>query len=157
MNRHDDELSTADLVAPRDDVRARHDERMSGRAADVPPGERMGSAPSMEPADRPPDDAGRGARAADTPAREALFPGEEAEQLRNRWGDIQAGFVDEPRRAVEQADSLVAETMKRMAEVFARERATLEGQWDRGDEVNTEDLRIALQRYRAFFARLLSF
>jgi hypothetical protein len=57
---------------------------------------------------------------------------------------------------VEQADELVASAMKRLAEVFASERSALEGQWDRGDDVSTEDLRIALQRYRAFFDRLLS-
>jgi len=57
---------------------------------------------------------------------------------------------------VEQADGLVAQAMKRLAEVFAQERSKLEGQWDRGDNVSTEDLRIALQRYRTFFHRLLS-
>ena len=69
---------------------------------------------------------------------------------------VQAGFVDEPRKAVEQADGLVASTMKRLAESFARERANLEQQWDRGDNISTEDLRIALQRYRSFFHRLLA-
>ena len=63
---------------------------------------------------------------------------------------------DEPRRAVEDADALVASAMKRMAEVFASERSQLEGQWDRGDDVSTEDLRIALQRYRSFFGRILA-
>ena len=77
-------------------------------------------------------------------------------ELRNRWTDIQAGFVDEPRHAVEQADSLVAEAIKRLAETFANERNQLEGQWDRGGDVSTEDLRQALQRYRSFFSRLLS-
>ena len=72
------------------------------------------------------------------------------------WSAIQAAFVDEPRRAVEQADSLVASAMKRLAEVFAEERSKLEHQWDRGDNVSTEDLRIALQRYRSFFHRLLA-
>lgn len=85
-----------------------------------------------------------------------LFPSEEASDFRTRWDAIQAGFVDEPRQAVEQADSLVAGAMKRLAEMFAEERANLEGQWDRGDDVSTEDLRLALQRYRSFFGRLLS-
>jgi hypothetical protein len=76
--------------------------------------------------------------------------------LRARWDAVQAGFVDEPRRAGEQADSLVAAAMKRHAETFAQERSQLEGQWDRGDDVSTEDLRLALQRYRSFFGRLLS-
>jgi len=85
-----------------------------------------------------------------------LFPSEELSGLRSRWKEIQTAFVDEPRKAVEQADGLVASAMKRLAEVFANERAGLEKQWDRGDSVSTEDLRVALQRYRSFFDRLLS-
>ena len=85
-----------------------------------------------------------------------LFPNNELDELRNRWTTVQAAFVDEPRRAVEQADGLVAAAMKRLADVFAEERSNLEQQWDRGDNVSTEDLRIALQRYRSFFQRLLS-
>jgi hypothetical protein len=85
-----------------------------------------------------------------------LFPNHELENLRTRWKEIQTAFVDEPRKAVEQADSLVASAMKRLAEVFAEERSKLEKQWDRGDSVSTEDLRVALQRYRSFFHRLLS-
>ena len=85
-----------------------------------------------------------------------LFPNAELEGLRARWKEIQTAFVDEPRKAVEQADGLVASAMKRLAEVFAEERSGLEQQWDRGDSVSTEDLRVALQRYRVFFDRLLS-
>ena len=85
-----------------------------------------------------------------------LLPENEVTDLRNRWMDVQTGFVDEPRRAVEDADALVAATMQRLAEIFSSERAELEGQWGRGDDVSTEDLRVALQRYRAFFGRLLS-
>jgi hypothetical protein len=85
-----------------------------------------------------------------------LFPTNELENLRLRWKEIQTAFVDEPRKAVEQADGLVASAMKRLAEVFADERSGLEKQWDRGDNVSTEDLRVAFQRYRSFFDRLLS-
>ncbi len=85
-----------------------------------------------------------------------LFPAAELDGLRNRWNEVQAAFVDEPRRAVEQADGLVASAMKRLAEVFAEERSKLEQQWDRGDNVSTEELRVALQRYRSFFHRLLA-
>lgn len=94
--------------------------------------------------------------AADAVEKTMLFRPEEAGQFRTRWTDVQGGFVDSPRSAVERADSLVAETMKRLAEMFAEERAKLETQWDRGDNVTTEDLRVALQRYRAFFDRLLN-
>lgn len=85
-----------------------------------------------------------------------LLPESEIGDLRSKWDNIQTSFVDEPRRAVEDADALVATAMKRLAEVFASERSQLESQWDRGDDVSTEDLRVALQRYRAFFGRLLS-
>jgi hypothetical protein len=87
---------------------------------------------------------------------EPLFAEDESQDFRFRWERIQAGFVDEPRMAVEQADELVATVIKRLAEVFAKERTSLEQEWDRGDDVSTEDLRIALRRYRSFFDRLLS-
>ena len=95
------------------------------------------------------------APAIDEQAAPLLSP-DETKDFRARWDATQVGFVDEPRRAVEQADSLVAGAMKRLAEMFADERAKLEGQWDRGDKVSTEDLRLALRRYRSFFGRLLS-
>jgi len=85
-----------------------------------------------------------------------LFAGADAERYRDRWSQIQAGFVDEPRRAVEDADALVAELMQKLAETFAAERGELERQWDTGGDVSTEDLRVGLQRYRSFFGRLLS-
>src|SRR5580692_7339596 len=84
----------------------------------------------------------------------ALFPDNELNDLRARWDKTQISFVDEPRAAVEQADSLVATVVKRIAEQFAAERAELEHQWDRGNDVSTEDLRQALRRYRSFFDRL---
>jgi hypothetical protein len=88
--------------------------------------------------------------------RERLFAGDEAEGYRSRWSEIQAAFVDEPRKAVEDADGLVAELMQKLAETFSDERSKLEQQWDRDGDVSTEDLRIGLQRYRSFFDRLLS-
>ena len=93
-----------------------------------------------------------------TPASEttALFPDDQLKELQTKWDDIQTGFVDEPRNAVERADGLVAHAMQQLAEAFARERATLERQWDSGDNISTEDLRVAFQRYRSFFRRLLS-
>jgi hypothetical protein len=95
-------------------------------------------------------------QAGETDERTALFSPDETNTLRGQWDSIQVGFVDEPRQAVEKADALVAGAMKRLAEVFAAERERLEKQWDRGDSVSTEELRLALRRYRAFFGRLLS-
>ncbi len=97
---------------------------------------------------------GSGAAREESPA--PLLPGEIAQELRGRWDQIQAGFVDEPRACVQQADELVALTMRRLAETFASERGRLEQQWDRGDDVSTEDLRQTLRKYRSFFQRLLT-
>jgi len=85
----------------------------------------------------------------------ALFSEPEMGAFRSQWSKLQTGFVDEPRRTVEDADKLVAAVMQRLAEGFANERSGLEKQWDSGDNVSTEDLRVALQRYRSFFDRLL--
>ncbi|HEU5103185.1 MAG TPA: hypothetical protein VFU22_29390 [Roseiflexaceae bacterium] len=86
----------------------------------------------------------------------SLLATDETHTFRSRWDTIQTSFVDEPRQSVEQADGLVAEVMQRLAEMFAEERDKLESQWNRGDDVSTEDLRLALRRYRSFFDRLLS-
>ncbi len=85
-----------------------------------------------------------------------LFPEDQLRDLQSRWNNIQTGFVDEPRTAVQDADALVASTMQQLAEAFSRERTKLEQQWGRGDSVSTEDLRVAFQRYRSFFRRMLS-
>ena len=85
-----------------------------------------------------------------------LFAQNDAQDFHSRWEKIQIGFVDEPRKAVELADGLVASAIKRLVEVFAAERQKLEAEWDKTDNVSTEDLRIALRRYRSFFDRLLS-
>ena len=86
----------------------------------------------------------------------ALFRDEENRGFHTRWDAIQTGFVDEPRAAVEQADALVGEMLKKLTDVFTAERTRLEEQWSKGDNVSTEDLRIALKRYRSFFERLLT-
>ena len=78
------------------------------------------------------------------------------QDFQTRWDRIQTGFVDEPREAVHQADELVAQAIKSLAENFAEARRKLEEQWDRGDNVSTEDLRVALRKYRMFFHKLLT-
>jgi hypothetical protein len=92
----------------------------------------------------------------DDDGRTPLFTDERSSQFRSRWTDVQAGFVDEPRSAVEQADGLVAEVMQQLAKTFADERTRLEAEWERQGDVSTEDLRQALRRYRSFFDRLLT-
>ncbi len=87
---------------------------------------------------------------------EPLLSGDLSASFQQRWEAVQTQFVDQPRGAVEEADALVASLMKQLAEDFAQERERLEAQWARGEDISTEDLRVALQRYRSFFQRLLS-
>ena len=103
-----------------------------------------------------PNDAGQAATATGDAGREPLLPHDQSERFTERWQEIQTSFVDQPRDAVAEADSLVADLMQRLAASFSNEREQLEGQWDRGNDVSTEDLRVALTRYRSFFDRLLS-
>lgn len=90
------------------------------------------------------------------PARMPLLSAEESRKLCSSWDAIQSSFVDEPKSAVARADRLVAGAIKQLAEVFAAERSKLEHQWERGEDVSTEELRVTLQRYRSFFQRVVS-
>ena len=102
--------------------------------------------------DRSRDEAeGRGRETA-TP----LLSDEDSGGFRARWERIQTAFVDDPRQSTEQADALVAEVMQRLAQMFNEKRSELEARWEQGSDPSTEDLRVALQRYRSFFERLLS-
>ena len=85
-----------------------------------------------------------------------LFLPDVAKGFRSRWDDVQRSFVDDPRQAVREADELVAQVMKSLAETFSHERAKLEAQVDQTDKASTENLRVVLRRYRSFFERLLS-
>jgi hypothetical protein len=97
-----------------------------------------------------------GAERPEVEDHEPLFSSDEGDRFTSRWREIQTSFVDEPRQSVEQADSLVADLMQQLAASFSQERERLEAQWDQGDSVSTEELRVALTRYRSFFDRLLS-
>ena len=89
-------------------------------------------------------------------ATEPLFSSSDAERYRDQWTGVQTEFVDRPREAVEQADRLVADLMQSLAAQFSETRVGLESQWNDSDDVSTEDLRVAMTRYRSFFERLLS-
>jgi hypothetical protein len=136
----------------------RRDERQPAPTNEIVDEPRIVAEPTSVPAAPPAvaRDPGAIAPAAAREPHDLLFPSEESVGYRSRWEAIQTGFVDEPRAAVEQADALVSQVVARLSEVFGRERETLEQQWGRGDNVSTEDLRIALKRYRTFFDRLLS-
>jgi hypothetical protein len=126
MSEQDERLHTEDIARASEPTRGRRDE------AD----ERRGDTPTA------------------SPGWSSLIGN--SEDLAVRWDAIQASFVDEPRHAVEEADALVAEAIRRIADSFSEERSRLESQWSQGDEVDTEDLRITLQRYRTFFNQLLA-
>lgn len=86
----------------------------------------------------------------------SLLEDVDADELRRRWDQLQGRFVDDPQQAVAEADSLVDEVIRKTTDRLASHRSSLEDQWARGEEATTEDLRQALQRYRAFFQRMLA-
>jgi hypothetical protein len=123
----EDRIQTGDLVAPPED-------------ADAPIGR----------------DASSGEQTAEPDGRlEPLFDQGRENELRERWHALQARFVDDPRDTVSEADSLVAELLRDLAQSFDDARSRLEEQWSSGEDVSTEELRITLKRYRSFFERLL--
>ncbi len=127
-------LSTADLAAPRK----------------APDGQDGSAGPGS--VDRDAD-----GRSGDAAGRRALLFGDgDANTFRQRWVEVQAAFVDDPQRAVQEGDALVAEVMQHLARVFSTEKERLESDWKQGRDAGTEDLRQAFQRYRSFFDRLLS-
>jgi len=156
-SRRDKEKEKASAGQPPADV-AGPDEGVRKKARS---GEAGGDARADE--DRPKRERGDGARAsrdreAGTDGNGALpelYDERRAESLRDRWQDLQGRFVDEPRETVEEADALVAEMLQELARGFADARSGLESQWSSGDDVSTEELRVTLRRYRAFFERLL--
>jgi len=78
------------------------------------------------------------------------------EELRPRWNDIQTSFVDEPRQAVYEADKLVTSAITQITAALHNECSAMQKQWADGPDVSTEELRMALQKYRTFFNRLMS-
>jgi hypothetical protein len=130
------------------------DDRSAPRGADpATSGTARGDAPDAVPS----GSTAPGGNTAPGPERHAsLLDDSELQSITMRWKDIQAEFVDEPSKAVQEADALVAELMQRLAQMFATERAELEGRWQGGSEVGTEELRQGLRLYRSFFERLLA-
>jgi len=156
-DQEDRTLSTADLADRNPDEAESSREETDGRHDQLVDETDPGRDPDHEnvTADAPSSAAKGSGTTPDADGTSPLFDRGDAQHFQSEWEAIQTGFVDEPRRAVEQADTLVADLMQRLAAGFAHERKQLEAQWDRGDDGSTEDLRLALQRYRSFFGRLL--
>lgn len=173
----DQKLTTADVAAsankqrpPRKEVGAARKERAAPQAdgdlqADAAP---QDDKPPPEDT-RPQDDTVTGTttrasaaatadRAPSTKREESdlapLFAEDVATEFRSRWDVVQRGFVDDPRQSVRAGDELVAQVIKSLVETFSGQRASVEG--ERADQASTENLRLALRRYRSFFERLLS-
>ncbi|MFD3546315.1 hypothetical protein ACFWUW_12005 [Streptomyces sp. NPDC058655] len=115
-----------------------------------------GRAADGSPADGADGDGRPGAGREATTDSEPLLGAAQAEGYRTTWSEIQGRFVDDPREAVRSADTLVAEVMQAFAGTLSEHRNGLEKQWDRGEQVATEDLRLALQAYRSLINRLLN-
>jgi hypothetical protein len=143
MSRERDEraLGTADLVASAEAPQAQQVETMRETSAREAEPQKSATTVEQHP---------QGEQLA------ALFTPDVAEDFRSRWDDVQISFVDDPKRAVQLADELVAQVMKSLAESFARQRSSIEAEVSGGEQVDTENLRVALRSYRSFFQRLLS-
>jgi hypothetical protein len=116
---------------------AREEDRVVERVDEVPAAAASGPAAGQEP-------------------RTHLVGADEHAGFVARWQEIQAEFVDEPRKAVHDADALVTDLMQRLAEMLAGEREQLESRMGASGDVSTEDLRQGLRRYRSLFERLLA-
>jgi hypothetical protein len=125
-----------------------------------PPAEAAAPVATDQPADAAqPADADQPADAAPVPggpataeAPEALLGSLDTAGIRNRFLDIQAGFIDEPRQAVEEAGRFVDDLVRQVADALQRQRGQLAGA---ADDASTEDLRLTLRAYRQFVDRLL--
>ncbi len=147
-------MATDEAVAPTDERIVETDEPVVEKADAVVAKEPVVAKDEPLGATAEPIATPRDGREAET--RASLFEHDRASDLRTRWSDVQTRFVDDPREAVKAADSLVEEVIRDLSSLFAAERSALETQWGRDQEVSTEDLRVALRRYRSFFERLLS-
>ncbi|MCW3815577.1 hypothetical protein ONA91_14045 [Micromonospora sp. DR5-3] len=141
--------ATERSAAPRDDALA------AGAAG-------YGSAgPAMVDPDASPGAAGAALAGATRPTRGAvpsdaatLFAPEIAQGFRDRWRDVQLRFVDDPRAAVDAAQSLVEEAIEALSAALRAQKSRL-GSWQESGSTDTEQLRVAVRDYRDFLDRVL--
>ncbi|WP_327418747.1 hypothetical protein [Streptomyces sp. NBC_01233] len=131
-------------------------EATADAAADEPGNLENGDVRPTDRTDRTDRTAGTGPADAADGVDEPLLGAEDTADYRKAWSEIQGRFVDDPQEAVRSADALVAEVMQTLARTFSAHKQGLEGQWGQGEQVATEELRLALQHYRSFFNRLLN-
>jgi len=136
-----------------DDEMREHNRRVDDDTSDDEARAERGRSQDMVHAERamPPDDPGK----APDGGTGTLIARDKSDSFEERWTEIQARFVDDPQDAVKEADQLVGDVVDSITKTFGDERGRLERQWSEGGDVGTEELRVALQRYRTFFQRLL--
>ena len=150
--RHETVDTTPDFEAPAQTARPAAESYQAPADTAQPPAESYDA-----PVETAPPAENRGAPASSLDSTDQmLFNDSELTDMRSRWTEVQSAFVDDPRDCVQKADGLVAEVVDKLTAGFAGARAHLEEQWSRGEEASTEDLRLALKRYREFFERLLA-
>jgi hypothetical protein len=150
MTTHDQQTETTNSTGDVESSTASTDSPTSTQ----PPAEQAGS-PTVS-THSPTGEARSPSAGTDSPAGESLFAEGELLGLRSRWDEVQSGFVDDPKECVQKADGLVSDVVDQLTTGFSEARSRLEAQWARGEEASTEDLRLALKRYREFFERLLA-
>ncbi|TPG35845.1 hypothetical protein [Mycolicibacterium hodleri] len=156
-------VGEAEQAAPPADHQVRHTdsprEDLGAGTVNAQPDQANSSAAHPQPpstdTESSPESAGPGRSHVEPSSEQPLFAAELLTSLRAQWGEVQAAFVDDPRACVEKADGLVSDVLGQLVSGFTDVRARLEGNWGRGEEASTEDLRVALKRYREFFDRLL--
>jgi hypothetical protein len=150
MTTHDQQTETTDSTGDVESSTARTDP-----ATSMEPSAEEARSPTVS-TDSTTEEAQPPTAGTDSSAGESLFAEDELLGLRSRWDEVQSGFVDDPKECVQKADGLVSDVVDQLTTGFSEARSRLEAQWARGEEASTEDLRLALKRYREFFERLLA-
>ncbi|TDC72741.1 hypothetical protein E1193_27070 [Micromonospora sp. KC606] len=83
-----------------------------------------------------------------------LFEADVAQGFRDRWREVQLRFVDDPRAAVGEAQSLVEEAIQALSAALSAQKQRIGGGQDAGS-ADTEQLRVAVRQYRDFLDRVL--
>ena len=125
------------------------------QGADAPAQRRMEEERPQAGADRPAADAATPHMPMTTTrqSRTVLVDGAMRSDFERRWESVQGGFIDDPRRAVADAGSLVADLIERMHNNLTKRGSEL-GQQGAGDP-DTEAMRVELRQYKAIFHTLL--
>ncbi|MDT7791574.1 MAG: hypothetical protein QOD59_1010 [Mycobacterium sp.] len=165
MTTHDEQTRAAANPRPDEAPAPRHESREAMQPSTVDTDPQADAAPAEDERLTKADESSAGlaeppqteTEPSSEPSTErSLLADDDLSGLRSRWDDVQAAFVDNPKECVQKADTLVAEVVEQLTTGFSDARSRLEVQWARGEKVSTEDLRVALKRYRDFFQRLLS-